>query len=66
MELQKVTITEFRFQKGHLKVTKMSGISPINKCIMEIEKTNKVTEMVKKDGKIQCKRRKMPCKVHCC
>ena len=38
-------------QKGHLKVTKMSGISPINKCIMEIEKTNKVTEMVKKDGK---------------
>ena len=38
-------------RKGHLKVTKTSGISPINKCIMEIEKTNKVTEMAKKNGK---------------
>ena len=38
-------------RKGHLKVTKTSRILTINKCIMEIEKTNKVTEMAKKNGK---------------
>ena len=38
-------------RKGHLKVTKESGISLVNKHIMEKKETNKVTKTAKMEAK---------------
>ena len=38
-------------RKGHLKVTKESGISLVNKHIMEKKETNKVTKTAKMETK---------------
>ena len=47
-------------RKGHLKVTKESGISLVNKHIMEKKETNKVTKTAKMEAKTTSRGEKCP------